>query len=641
MPDVAAALKFQKKMVGIETIYLKQIDEYRRQTRRALLEIVDRSGVSRPAVAAMQKEIDVMAKAVSNLAGVASGEVKKTVVNYTTKQIEVAKKVGLVDTVNIAPIVAAGAPVVKDLIESTMTNESAWVSQLQTSLQVQAAKLRIADASPEEITNRLLSETLADGRSSVWAAASNAAQTEETTNLWNMAGGLMGAYIFLFNETEPDVNYQKQAIATIDERTTDCCLKVHGQIQNIDDPFILTGTPRFADEMQDPAFHWYAIVAGEMCVTDKGNVPIENIKIGDKVLTHKGRYKPVTMTLTRVYTGEGLLIETDRGEIKITPEHPVLTIRGWVKAGELLNGDVILGLKQVEEFSDTVSPHVHGSGVSLNPYGFYSVLFEKYIPKIVVDLFGSMSPAVKLKAYFDFWKVEVKNVFTKWLLKLKVFVKNETAILEKFKEVFFSDSWFRFPFISQANGFFFSDPLHLHRVLGFHSSGSGGVFDANTGMNKSFPSSLSGGKQPSMFNPILSQDAFDHISGNTKSLSNTPLRITSSIFLDNKPIVNTIISLWHDNLLYSYYTVKSVNALVLKDTIICDLSVQDDESYCIADHFVHNCRTSEVLYQEAFEQIGIPTSEMEDAAAAELVAREDGSRVKIYPSHATARRPGN
>lgn len=51
--------------------------------------------------------------------------------------------------------------------------------------------------------------------------------------------------------------YVKQAIAAIDERTTDCCLKVSGQVQPLNKKFILTGTPRYADEMERPPFHWY------------------------------------------------------------------------------------------------------------------------------------------------------------------------------------------------------------------------------------------------------------------------------------------------------------------------------------------------------------------------------------------------
>ena len=50
--------------------------------------------------------------------------------------------------------------------------------------------------------------------------------------------------------------YKRQAIAAIDERTTDCCLRVNGQIVGLDEMFKLTGTPRFADKLTDPPFHY-------------------------------------------------------------------------------------------------------------------------------------------------------------------------------------------------------------------------------------------------------------------------------------------------------------------------------------------------------------------------------------------------
>jgi len=62
----------------------------------------------------------------------------------------------------------------------------------------------------------------------------------------------------------PDANavarvevYKRQAIAAIDERTTDCCLRVNGQVVGVDELFKLTGTPRYAGKMADPPFHDY------------------------------------------------------------------------------------------------------------------------------------------------------------------------------------------------------------------------------------------------------------------------------------------------------------------------------------------------------------------------------------------------
>jgi len=51
--------------------------------------------------------------------------------------------------------------------------------------------------------------------------------------------------------------FDRQAIAAIDERTTDCCLRVHGQVVGLRADFLLTGTPRFADKLRDPPFHWW------------------------------------------------------------------------------------------------------------------------------------------------------------------------------------------------------------------------------------------------------------------------------------------------------------------------------------------------------------------------------------------------
>lgn len=53
-----------------------------------------------------------------------------------------------------------------------------------------------------------------------------------------------------------DGEWYHQAIAAIDERTTDCCLRVNGQEQPLNRPFHLTGTPRYADYVDNPPFHW-------------------------------------------------------------------------------------------------------------------------------------------------------------------------------------------------------------------------------------------------------------------------------------------------------------------------------------------------------------------------------------------------
>jgi hypothetical protein len=80
--------------------------------------------------------------------------------------------------------------------------------------------------------------------------------------------------------------------------------------------------------------------------TDKGRVPIANISVGDSVLTHRGRYRKVTETMTRLYDGDWIRVTTgasnvtpSKGQVTATSEHPFLTSEGWKPASELVEGD--------------------------------------------------------------------------------------------------------------------------------------------------------------------------------------------------------------------------------------------------------------------------------------------------------------
>jgi hypothetical protein len=55
--------------------------------------------------------------------------------------------------------------------------------------------------------------------------------------------------------------FMRQAVAAADERTTQTCLLVHAQVVEIDGEFELRGTPRFADKMRCPSFHWWCRTA--------------------------------------------------------------------------------------------------------------------------------------------------------------------------------------------------------------------------------------------------------------------------------------------------------------------------------------------------------------------------------------------
>jgi predicted phage terminase large subunit-like protein len=85
---------------------------------------------------------------------------------------------------------------------------------------------------------------------------------------------------------------------------------------------------------------------------------IENIQVGDKVFTHNGQWKKVLRSIENEFDGELLKVKPQGWlPVSMTPEHPVLCIRGsyypsrtekgkgepeWIRASDLKLGDCVL-----------------------------------------------------------------------------------------------------------------------------------------------------------------------------------------------------------------------------------------------------------------------------------------------------------
>jgi len=73
--------------------------------------------------------------------------------------------------------------------------------------------------------------------------------------------------------------------------------------------------------------------------------PIEELKVGDKVLTYNEKTFEVESKLikhTMNRSSEIIKIKIGNKLLKITKNHKVFTDRGWVEAGELIKGDKVL-----------------------------------------------------------------------------------------------------------------------------------------------------------------------------------------------------------------------------------------------------------------------------------------------------------
>ncbi len=87
------------------------------------------------------------------------------------------------------------------------------------------------------------------------------------------------------------------------------------------------------------------IAEGQKVKTKRGEIPIEEVRPGDEVLTFnevtgKTEWKTVVNT-SRSIRRDLVEIETEKGKLLVTEDHPVFTQRGWVRAGELTDEDVL------------------------------------------------------------------------------------------------------------------------------------------------------------------------------------------------------------------------------------------------------------------------------------------------------------
>jgi len=88
--------------------------------------------------------------------------------------------------------------------------------------------------------------------------------------------------------------------------------------------------------------HPQCVTPGQLVQTERGLIPIETVRVGDFVLTHEGRYCPVTAAWSSHHNDRVYEFETAAGKFELTGNHPVLLDRGWVNAEDVQLGDHVL-----------------------------------------------------------------------------------------------------------------------------------------------------------------------------------------------------------------------------------------------------------------------------------------------------------
>jgi hypothetical protein len=90
---------------------------------------------------------------------------------------------------------------------------------------------------------------------SIWAKSAGELVLWANDAFWDDVNGTTAeTYGLVAAGTEKQ--YYKQWVSGIDERTTETCLILNGAVVPLEEPFQVTGTPRFADEVDGPPGHW-------------------------------------------------------------------------------------------------------------------------------------------------------------------------------------------------------------------------------------------------------------------------------------------------------------------------------------------------------------------------------------------------
>ena len=109
---------------------------------------------------------------------------------------------------------------------------------------------------------------------------------------------------------------------------------------------------------------------GTLVITSNGFKNIEDVQIGDKVLTHKNNFKNVHHITKKEYVGNLKRVKFfGWGDIFCTPDHEILTKNGYKRADELNQNDyVLVPLNIPTEINDNVEMFDDEHKIMYNSY---------------------------------------------------------------------------------------------------------------------------------------------------------------------------------------------------------------------------------------------------------------------------------
>lgn len=386
-----------------------------------------------------------------------------------------------------------------------------------------------------------------------------------------------------------DIIEREIPIVTFDSRTTDICISISAKYPK--------GWPLGKSPIGYSPYHYNAVVAGEMVKTSGGNKKIEDVAVGDLVVTHKGRLKPVTAVMRKPCdTGFARRIHFESGlAIMVTDEHPLLVDGfGWVRADEVKVGHNLF--KNVKKVSKLFS---RSPVAEWNPNNYPSIFDGDEVFSEVASFSGAMSSAVDFNADSVGLKSKIHDsIIANKLVRKIVSAIGANTIVNKCLLAFnrigsmpiaLTDHKRRVTsFIMKRVGFLHSLRMRFMNLAGFLGKPISPMPLTLSGFLKrpSYAASLAPTHWFNTVNPAPSTHgsvsegelSFDSSKGFLQGVI-MKIKKFSKIFFINK------FNHWESQV------VKSISIVEHKG-MVYNLEVKDDHTYLINDIVTHNCRTT-------------------------------------------------
>lgn len=154
-----------------------------------------------------------------------------------------------------------------------------------------------------------------------------------------------------------------------------------------------------------PPNGWNCFVAGTPVLTDRGWMPIERITSGMTVVGGSGQYRTVIGTHAKPVYKELVRVITERSRAVCTQNHRFLTHRGWVTAGGLNPGDILVQVGEVSPKNIFVNA-IHNAAVMVK----YCLVSLKGKRKAVAPLTVDGYPQFGYEKIHNVYAAKVSNL---------------------------------------------------------------------------------------------------------------------------------------------------------------------------------------------------------------------------------------